>query len=100
MILLKTIHGSRLSGLARPDSDWDWYTVTDQGKARQTIQGDQDNIVVGLDEFLLRVGLGEPQALIALWSPLAEMDRRYAPLFTSLRPDRMSATRKFQARLG
>jgi len=100
MILLKTIHGSRLSGLARPDSDWDWYTVTDQGKARQTIQGDQDNIVVGLDEFLLRVGLGEPQALIALWSPLAEMDCRYAPLFTSLRPDRMSATRKFQARLG
>jgi len=40
MILLKTIHGSRLSGLARPDSDWDWYTVIEGGRTGQKVTGD------------------------------------------------------------
>jgi len=96
MVLLKTIHGSRLSGLARPDSDWDWYTVVEGGRTRQKITGDQDNVTVTLDDFLHFVADGEPQALAALWSPLAEIDVRYAPLFASLHPDMMMATHKFQ----
>jgi len=95
MILLKTIHGSRLSGLARPDSDWDWYTVVDDGRTRQRINGDQDKLTVSLADFLRNVYAGEVAALCALWSPVAEIDPRWAPMFASLHPDIMGATRKF-----
>ena len=95
MILLQTIHGSRLSGLARPDSDWDWYTVVDNGKTRQRISGDQDKLTVTLDDFLNHVADGEVAALCALWSPVADIEPNYKPLFMSLHPSMMGAARKF-----
>jgi len=85
-ILLHTIHGSRLSGLNRPDSDWDWYTVVDKGRSRQVIDGNQDNLTLTLDDFLRMVADGEPQALTALWSPLAETDPRYAHVLDTICP--------------
>lgn len=93
--ILYTVHGSRLSGLARPDSDYDYYTVVDHGKSHQKIFGQTDNLTVVIDDFLRLVAEGEPQALTALWSPLAEIDPNWAPLLCGLHPDTVSATRKF-----
>lgn len=74
-VLLRTIHGSRLYGLANPlTSDYDFYLVVSNGskRATQKIQGKDDTVVMTLGEFARQVHKGVPQALEALFSPLAD----------------------------
>lgn len=86
MEILRTVHGSRLYGTAHEHSDYDWYTVTLAGrKARQSIQGDQDNVVLNYVEFRKQVFRGVPQACEALWSPYAEIHPDYLPYLRSIR---------------
>lgn len=71
--LLRTVHGSRLYGLAHADSDRDAYVVVaDRSRARQHLRGKDDWLVLGLDHFLSQCAKGVPQALEAMFSPVAE----------------------------
>lgn len=86
-ILFKTVHGSRLYGLAHADSDYDYYTVvtkkpvdTRWGKqtrskyAKQKIVGDVDSMVLDLGTWLEQCRAGVPQALEAMFSDMVEVD--------------------------
>lgn len=93
--LLSTAAGSRLYGLSRPDSDWDHYVVVLEGsRARQEVVGDQDVTVVPLGAYVKMVERGVPQALEALWSPVAVRDPRWAAYFSALRPNYHEARRQ------
>jgi len=96
-ILLETIHGSRLYGLARPDSDTDTYRVVLGGQTRQHVSPvhGTDVLTVTLPDFLTYVAQGSHQALEALWSPIKTVDSRYAPLFAGLHPDLANATSRY-----
>lgn len=73
LVLLRTVQGSRLYGLARPESDHDTYTViAGKHRGRQRIAGPDDTLVIGVDQFLAQCAKGVPQALEAMFSPLAE----------------------------
>ena len=86
MEILRTIHGSRLYGTYHDQSDFDWYSVRLEGRrARQSIVGDQDNVVLNYEEFLKQVFRGVPQACEALWSPEAEIHPKYLPYLRSIR---------------
>lgn len=80
MLLLRTVHGSHLYGLNHPGSDLDYYEVRlgmpgiRKRKGRQTIVGNLDTHVVDLSTFREFCDLGVPQALEALFSPVAEVD--------------------------
>lgn len=79
--LISTPIGSRLYGLAHADSDYDLYQVfadTSGGlkkhhNARQTIVGKNDVIRISWSTFLNHASQGYPQALEAMFSPLAEV---------------------------
>jgi predicted nucleotidyltransferase len=84
-VLFKTIHGSRLYGLSHAGSDNDYYTVVTkksysgkgQGKARyakQTIVDSEDSMVVDFGTWVEMCKSGVPQALEAMFSPLALHD--------------------------
>lgn len=84
--ILETIHGSRLYGLARADSDEDTFkVVSGSSRTRVRQEGIHDDIVMDLDEFLRRVFHGSHQACEALWSPYATVDPKYQPMFAGLR---------------
>ncbi len=76
-VLLKTAHGSTLYGMAHANSDHDTYIVTGGlGKfARQTIMKREDATVVSYEKFVAMLMSGVPQALEALFSPLAEVNQ-------------------------
>lgn len=75
-ILFKTIHGSRLYGLSHESSDYDWYTVVSgHRKISQKIHGDQDNTIVDFGTFVKHANAGAPQALEAMFSQKAEIDK-------------------------
>lgn len=76
MLILRTLHGSRLYGLDHEGSDWDWYEVHDGGRIRQRITGDQDVTRIGLSDWLAQCDKGVPQALEAMFAParFAEVD--------------------------
>lgn len=80
-VLFKTIHGSRLYGLAHDNSDWDYYTVIDkvkQKKARYATHSIVDGVDSNVVDFGTWVDLcqrGVPQALEAMFSTKAEVDR-------------------------
>lgn len=82
MKIFTTIHGSRLYGWAKKDSDHDRFTVTDslRLKARQTVVGDQDHVRVGLNLFLIRALGGSHQSVEALFSPYKEWNPEYLHL--------------------
>lgn len=77
-ILLTTTIGSRLYGLAHENSDYDTYTVIEsvpsrrKNNARQTIIGKDDAMVIDLKTFMLYAHYAMPQALEAMFSPVAE----------------------------
>lgn len=74
-ILLKTITGSRLYGLAHDDSDYDYLTVVPgKRKTVQTIVGNQDNRIMSFGTFVLEARNGAPAALEAMFSEKAEID--------------------------
>jgi hypothetical protein len=85
--LFKTVHGSRLYGLAHAGSDEDFYTVVTkkpvptgrQVKARyakQKISGDEDSMVVDFGTWVEMCRSGVPQALEAMFSDMAIGDDR------------------------
>lgn len=98
--LLKTIHGSHLYGLAHENSDRDSLMVflpaeDDQradshlvkSYAYQSVDAEGNDVMeLHLWRFQQMVAQGAPQALEALFSPLAETDEQYAPLFRQMRP--------------
>lgn len=80
-VLLKTVHGSRLYGLSGPDSDWDYYEVVDENptkKKKFTIQriiGGVDTKTFDLSTWLAQCNSGVPQALEAMFSDKASVDK-------------------------
>lgn len=78
--LFRTIHGSHLYGLATARSDCDYYTVIPNRSrarkryAKQIIVGDLDTMVIDFSTFRQYCDIGVPQALEALFSPVAEVD--------------------------
>lgn len=85
-VLLSTIHGSHLYGTHRPDSDHDTYQVVLSGRTRQRQRGVDDAMTITLEDFSRQVAIGVPQALEALWSPVAQVDPTWGPWFAGLRP--------------
>lgn len=79
-ILFKTIHGSRLYGLAHENSDEDFYVVLDKVKtarakyAKQKISGTEDSMTVDFGTWLGQVTSGVPQACEAMFSQMAIVD--------------------------
>lgn len=86
-VLFKTVHGSRLYGLAHAGSDEDFYTViakpqrdTRFGKqtkaryAKQTILDGEDSVVVDFGTWVEQCKSGVPQALEAMFSDMAVVD--------------------------
>lgn len=57
-VVLETIHGSHLYGLAHENSDRDVYRVQTGVKTRQTIVGDSDTMLVSLTDFSAAVVKG------------------------------------------
>lgn len=75
-LLLETVHGSHLYGLAHADSDLDYYRVwAGKKNMRQTIQGKYDITNKSYEQFLHEVSIGVPQALEALWSPIKTVNK-------------------------
>lgn len=90
-ILLKTVHGSRLYGLHSATSDYDTYVVTNEPynntrKARHIMRGLDDVVTISLSEFMRQCADGVPQALEALYSPLADVNKIQG-LSSSFMPD-------------
>jgi predicted nucleotidyltransferase len=79
-VLLRTVHGSHLYGLANENSDRDIYEVTTTKRTkrkrniRQTIVGKLDKTIVDMSTFMHMVDECVPQALEALWTPVPEID--------------------------
>lgn len=81
-ILLDTVHGSHLYGLAHPRSDVDRYVVVDRRPAghrkarwvRHTVIGSNDVTVTDLSSFLSMCDAGVPQALEAMFAPRPQVD--------------------------
>jgi hypothetical protein len=97
--VLKTIHGSHLYGLDHPDSDCDTYCVVLNGNkhyARQTKHGEDDRMVISFERFIEQVASGVPQALEALYSPVARIDPRWAPFLSGLRPGLIEAQMRYR----
>lgn len=79
-VVLSTVHGSHLYGTAHAASDLDTYTVlmnspvnraTTSVKTKQLLVGNDDVLTTGLTEFLVKCEAGVPQALEAMFSPVA-----------------------------
>lgn len=80
MILLRTVHGSHLYGLAHAASDKDIYEVfvttrtARKRNIKQTISEGIDKTSVDMSTFMYMVDECVPQALEALWTPVADID--------------------------
>lgn len=81
MILPRTVHGSHLYGLAHAGSDRDIYEVfvttrtARKRNIKQTIDNGIDKTTVDMSTFMHMVDECIPQALEALWSPVADIDK-------------------------
>lgn len=83
-IVLETIHGSNLYGLANDKSDVDKFTVVENkiGRtraryAKQKINGSNDSLVTDLSTFFLYAYNGVPQYLECMYSQMATIDTIY-----------------------
>lgn len=77
-VLFKTIHGSRLYGLSHKDSDYDYYVVVDKRPHKLPIQVIEDGIdthTFELGEWIDQCQRGTPQALEAMFSTKATVDK-------------------------
>lgn len=78
--VLVTVHGSHLYGLNHEGSDLDLYVVlpswnrTRKNDSRQSIRDGVDRQTVGLSTWLRFCEEGNPQALEAMFSPVATVD--------------------------
>lgn len=79
-VLLRTVSGSHLYGLAHAGSDLDYYQVVADNPtvrrsySRQTIADGIDTTTVNLSTWLHHVQAGVPQACEALMAPTPEVD--------------------------
>lgn len=73
-VLLNTIHGSHLYGLANESSDTDFYRVVEESKSKQTIIDGVDTTTFSYDTFMSLCFKGVPQALEAMFSQRADVD--------------------------
>lgn len=79
-VLLRTVSGSHLYGLAHAGSDLDYYEVVDtnptvrRSYSRQTIADGIDTTTVALSTWLRQVDAGVPQACEAMMAPSPEID--------------------------
>ena len=79
-VLFKTVHGSRLYGLAHENSDNDTYVVVDKVKnrrakyAKQKISDTEDSMTVDFGTWLGQCTNGVPQACEAMFSDMALVD--------------------------
>ncbi|GAA4923859.1 hypothetical protein [Nesterenkonia rhizosphaerae] len=86
--ILRTVHASHLYGLAHERSDYDLYEVViggDKCFARQANR-EEDVVLIHLSRFQEAVESGVPQALEALFSPVADVDSAWAPFLRGIRP--------------
>lgn len=80
-VLFRTVAGSRLYGLAHENSDFDYYTVVEKVKTKRasysthSIVDDQDSVVVDFGTWVDQCTKGVPQALEAMFSDMATVDR-------------------------
>lgn len=78
-MLIRSVHGSRLYGLEREDSDWDyWEVVQNKPKKRarsskQTIKDGIDTTVMDLSTFSLYAEKAVPQILELMFSQKKEL---------------------------
>lgn len=76
-VVLRTIHGSWLYGLATMQSDHDYYEIYDfmnhryrpKKQSMQRIQDDSDEVKISLERFTDICFKGVPQALEVLYAP-------------------------------
>jgi len=68
-----------------------YIVVSESKKPKQKITPVADTLTIGLPQFLDQCALGVPQALEALWSPVASVHPAYAPLLAQWRPCRVEA---------
>lgn len=80
MLLLRTVHGSRLYGLHHKDSDYDWFEVyanAPRHKAKfikQKIVGADDTVRMNLSTFMLYADRSAHQTLDAVFSRQCEVN--------------------------
>lgn len=75
-LLLRTVHGSRLYGLAHENSDYDTFEVYgwDKGRGRQRVIGKDDVTKTTYDRFMRYCEKGVPQYLEAMFSRMPGVD--------------------------
>lgn len=79
--LLLTHTGSKLYGLNHANSDNDTYRIIEtinngrKRNAKQKISGDEDEITIDFKTFAQFAYDGQPQALEAMFSPIATIDK-------------------------
>lgn len=80
MLLLRTVHGSRLYGLHNENSDYDWYEVhSNEPKLKSTwvqqkIVGQDDTLRIDLSTFMLYADRSAHQTLDAMFSKQCEVN--------------------------
>lgn len=86
--ILRTLHGSHLYGLAHTESDTDTYEVVLECSKNfaWNRNEDEDANHIHLSRFQQAVENGAPQALEALFSPVAEIEPGWEAFFAGLRP--------------
>lgn len=85
-IIFRTVHGSRLYGLAHAGSDHDTFTVTTQTgtKAKHSVSADgiDDSVIVGFGRFMDNARRGSHQSVEAAFS----RQQVWNPNYLHLRP--------------
>lgn len=87
-VIFQTVHGSRLYGLATPQSDNDQFIVTsgDSRKVKHRQRGTLDTTEASVHLFLELAASGSHQSVEALFSPHKKWgDESYRPLIDSYR---------------
>lgn len=98
-LILDSIAGSHLYGLADSESDMDTYSVfvsnSVKGKSFDRISDDDDRKACELDAFLKQIRMGSPQALEALFASSTTFRSDYEPFLKSIRPGPKATTRTY-----
>jgi len=96
-VILTTIHGSHLYGLAREGSDIDlFHVVKGSGTAKHKVTDQYDVTTVPFDTFMANVFSGSHQSCEALFSKKAWVHPDYQPLFSGLRVTGADAFAKYR----